>query len=237
MINNDLIPKRVISKIKQRANEVFAGEAKYIDTEIELEKEAYIKFQNIDYSEISLKEKNKILKHIKDMDTWDEKVSYIEDELVSIKEIKELCEIYKNSHEFNNVKNKAERKYRGEFFYQKEYIIEEMKRIDFIKSAESVKTILIDMEKIVGNSCYNDHIQNYSRWGEWESEGRMFRYPVSFYINGENYKRNIVDAKISSEDLMTGYYAFGANNLMIYKALYKILKYLEENHGLILPKK
>jgi hypothetical protein len=57
------------------------------------------------------------------------------------------------------------------------------------------------------------------------------------FFNGvTDYKTRNVAKDIPSEDLITGYYAFGANELSIYRALNKIVKHLVKNYGLKLPK-
>ncbi|WP_124552186.1 hypothetical protein [Methylophilus methylotrophus] len=53
---------------------------------------------------------------------------------------------------------------------------------------DPIKALLIELEKIVGNECYNGNIQNYGSWGELESEGRKFRYPVKFYTGSREKK-------------------------------------------------
>ena len=104
------------------------------------------------------------------------------------------------------------------------------------ENVENIKNIdKIEMENIVGNECYNKNIQNYESWGVLSFSGRSFRYPVQFRKDDAKYKTRSVNDTIPSEDLITGYYAFGANELGIYRALYKVLQHLEENHGLILP--
>ncbi|WP_294447360.1 hypothetical protein [uncultured Mailhella sp.] len=232
------IPKKVLDEIERRAKERWQNSwPERIECDISSEKEAYIEFYDINYSEISLKEKKEILNNVKNFESWSEKVYYIQDEIESIKEIREISKTYKNNKEFNIIKKNAVSSYKGSFFEQKEYILEKIKVMNIRKDVDPIKNILIDMEKIIGNSCYNANIQNYIRWGELESEGREFRYPVTFYINGEQEKRWSVSEKINAEDLLTGYYAFGANRLSVYNALYKILKYLEKNYGLSLPNK
>ncbi|MNF94364.1 hypothetical protein D3C84_770740 [compost metagenome] len=97
---------------------------------------------------------------------------------------------------------------------------------------DPIKELLTELEKIVGNECYNGNIQNYGSWGELESEGRQFRYPVKFYTDNDVQKRWTVSPDIPSEELITGYYAFGANELNIYRALYKVVLHLREKYGL-----
>lgn len=61
---------------------------------------------------------------------------------------------------------------------------------------------------------------------------------MSFQTRSEKSdKKWKVTPEISAKKLMSGHYAFGANQLSIYSALYKIIKYLEKEHGVILKDK
>lgn len=93
--------------------------------------------------------------------------------------------------------------------------------------------VLADLEYIVGNNCYNGNIQNHGPGGVYEGAGRDFRYPLSLAMSESLVvKRRSKATEIDFEALMSGYYAFGSNRLSIVDALDKVLKYLEENHGL-----
>ena len=92
------------------------------------------------------------------------------------------------------------------------------------------------MEAIIGEECYNDNIQNYSAWGVWEGEGRSFRYPVTVLRNGETEKRRSRFDDLQAEELITGHYRFGANELSIHRALVKIIDMLEADYGLKVPR-
>jgi hypothetical protein len=95
------------------------------------------------------------------------------------------------------------------------------------------KELLIKLESIIGSSCYNGNIQNWGPGGEWEGEGRDFRYPITFVnANGQKIKvRNPASITIKDTMLGTGHYAFGSNELHIMEALQSILDYLESEYG------
>lgn len=99
--------------------------------------------------------------------------------------------------------------------------------------SEKRKRLLLELEDIIGNECYNANIQNWGPHGVFEGEGREFRYPLTF-IDGQGHKlkRKVVDGSIPSEVAVTGYYAFGANQLQIIRALDKVVTYLEKYHNL-----
>jgi len=91
--------------------------------------------------------------------------------------------------------------------------------------------ILVELERIVGNQCYNGNIQNYGPGGVWEGEGRSFRYPLTFLVDGKKTK-HLSPIKTPPDVLLTGYYAFGANQLHVVRALDKVLVCLETKYGL-----
>ena len=91
----------------------------------------------------------------------------------------------------------------------------------------------LELESLVGNECYNANIQNWGPHGIFEGEGREFRYPITFINSeGKKVKRRNTDANIPAEMAITGYYAFGANQLQIIRALDKVVQYLERKHNL-----
>ncbi len=93
--------------------------------------------------------------------------------------------------------------------------------------------LLEQLEYIVGSECYNGNIQNRGPGGVFHGEGRSFRYPITL-INeaGDKQKFRYKVGDLSPEMLERCCYAFGANQLYIMNGLDKVLRYLEENHGL-----
>ncbi|RWC40547.1 MAG: hypothetical protein EOS28_23240 [Mesorhizobium sp.] len=93
--------------------------------------------------------------------------------------------------------------------------------------------LLADLEYLVGNNCYNGSIQNWGPGGTFEGEGRGFRYPLTVIgDNGGKIKRRYRADDVAPKQLITGYYAFGANQLQIVLALEEVLQHLEKNYGL-----
>ncbi|KYK46107.1 hypothetical protein A1D31_33485 [Bradyrhizobium liaoningense] len=92
--------------------------------------------------------------------------------------------------------------------------------------------LLMQLESIVGNECYNANIQNWGPGGRFEGNGREFRYPLT--VVGKDGKKTKLQPgeRLSTAVTTTGHYAFGANQLHIIKALDQVLSYLEENHQL-----
>jgi hypothetical protein len=93
--------------------------------------------------------------------------------------------------------------------------------------------LLLALEEIIGNECYNASIQNWGPGGVFEGEGREFRYPITFVDSaGNKLKSRSTDKSMSEAVAMTGYYAFGANELHIILGLVRVIEYLERNYGL-----
>lgn len=93
--------------------------------------------------------------------------------------------------------------------------------------------LLADLEYLIGGNCYNASIQNWGPGGVFEGEGRDFRYPLTL-VDNEGVKRKCrykAETETPSE-LITGYYAFGANQLQIMMAMDEVLRHLEQNYGL-----
>ena len=98
--------------------------------------------------------------------------------------------------------------------------------------SEKRKTLLLELENIIGNECYNQNIQNWGPNGVFEGEGREFRYPITFIgSDGNKIKRKSADNTIPASVAMTGYYAFGANQLQVVRALDKVLAHLEQQYS------
>jgi len=57
-----------------------------------------------------------------------------------------------------------------------------------MRISEDRKRLLLVLEDVIGNECYNAKIQNWGPHGVFEGEGREFRYPVTFI---EETKSNV----------------------------------------------
>ncbi len=100
------------------------------------------------------------------------------------------------------------------------------------------KILLIELEKIVGFQCYNGNIQNYGAYGEWEGEGREFRYPITF-TDDEGKPKKIrtyypfyLDDLLKNDVLLSGSYKFGANSLAIMSGINQSLEFLSKRYDI-----
>ncbi len=102
------------------------------------------------------------------------------------------------------------------------------------------RALLVEMESILANECYNASIENYGPGGVREAPGRAFRYPITFRdaIGAKTKVRSLAGYSHVSDDMVrSGYYAFGANQLDVMTGLEKILQFLERRCGLHLTDK
>lgn len=98
------------------------------------------------------------------------------------------------------------------------------------------RELLIAMESLLGNECYNASIQNYGPGGVREADGRSFRYPVMLRASDgakTKVREHRIPATASNEMVRSGYYQFGANQLDVMAGLERILEYLEKRHGFV----
>ena len=102
---------------------------------------------------------------------------------------------------------------------------------------KSRRQVLVRLESILGNACYNANIQNYGPGGIREAEGRSFRYPLTLRLSDGSKQKvssGTIPDSVSDDALRSGYYAFGANQLDVISALDRMLKYLEQHHDLVI---
>lgn len=103
------------------------------------------------------------------------------------------------------------------------------------KIPKARRELLVQLESILGNECYNASIQNYGPGGVRESDGRSFRYPLMVRLNDEEklkIRDSSVPENVSDSALRSGYYSFGANQLDVMSALERMLRHLEQHHCL-----
>jgi hypothetical protein len=102
-----------------------------------------------------------------------------------------------------------------------------------LKVSKKRAALLRQLESIIGRSCYNANIQNWGPGGVFEGEGRSFRYSITFTTtDGTKRKGSHWYDSLSPDEQMSGRYAFGANELMIVRALDDVVSYMEANFNL-----
>ena len=96
----------------------------------------------------------------------------------------------------------------------------------------ALKELMVDLENSIGNQCYNGNIQNYGSWGAWEGQGREFKYPLNYYTKETKHKQKYLSNDMNAEEIISAYYAFGANQLHIGKAVIKAIELIERRYDL-----
>lgn len=155
---------------------------------------------------------------------WDARLSSLKLELQAADEIEEMVSISDLSRaSISRILADAAAEYPVTYYgrrYEVERLIKEYEFSKFIDSKIAPKReLLVELEHIVALSCSN-----------YNSES--FRYPLTVTERGAEKKIRKIDSSVSTAQLYTGRYEFGANSLQIYSALDKITDYISERYGL-----
>ena len=231
-----MIPEEVLNEIIARAKNEWPDDRQMQKHCISEEKEGHARLQCIDFGDL-LELKDEFIESAREsFDAWNEVCDSVESELSAYRELLEFSAEGLSQAIIDEWKTQARKEHEGYYAGQLEFLENKVRKHVSIlatrQQIDPIKALLIELEQIVGNECYNGNIQNYGSWGELESEGRQFRYPVKFYTGSGESKKWTVSPDIASEELITGYYAFGANELNIYRALFKVVSHLREKYGL-----
>ena len=101
--------------------------------------------------------------------------------------------------------------------------------------SESTRRLLANLEDIIGHNFYNCTTKNFSGHDELD-DGRWIRYPVTIQYQGKPDKfRKLPASVFSNKEFLAARYVMGVNQLFIVQGLLEVLRYLEQNHGLVLP--
>lgn len=231
-----MIPDEVLSEIVARAKNEWPDNKEMQKYCISEEKEGYAKLQSIDFGDLANLKDEFIESARKSFDAWNEVCDSVESELSAYRDLLAFSAEGLSQEVIDEWKTQAREEHEGYYAGQLEFLEKKVQKHASIlatrQQIDPIKNLLIELEEIVGNECYNGNIQNYGSWGELESEGRQFRYPVKFYTGSGESKKWTVSSDVPSEELITGYYAFGANELNIYRALFKVVSHLRAKYGL-----
>lgn len=232
------VPPDILAEIKAAAKEEWPDDRDMQDYYIESGTKGYLAIAEMDFGGV-LPFKDQIIAWASEFnDEWEDRANFIEDEIDGFAALQERPEDVPPEI-FDELKRKAAAEH-DYFSSQRDEVQGGIARFRYVRDTrakiEPIRELLTRMEAIVGGECYNGNIQNYGSWGVWEGEGRSFRYPVTFLRNGENVRRRAGFGEFQPEELITGHYLFGANELSIYRALIKIIDMLEADYGLKVPR-
>ena len=229
------IPADVMSSIRKAAKEEWSEDEEmarhYIDTEVD----AYIALHKIEFG-TALAVKREILDSAAEAeDRWEYRLSVVESEVEAYQELQSDFDDAPDDL-VRDLKAEAAREYPGDYGTQRDHVTNGVSAYHYIEELKMrvgpIQNLLIKMEQIIGNECYNGKIQNYGPGGVWLGEGRSFRYPVTFLDGEDTMKRHTVPGDITPEVLMTGRYKFGSNELSVFRALVKIVEMIESDYGI-----
>lgn len=232
------VPADILALIKAAAKKEWPGDRDMQSYYIESETGGYVAIANTDFGP-ALPIKDQILEWANDYsELWEDRATFVADEVEAFSELqKRPADV--PAEIFEKLKRKAAIDHDW-YSLQHEEVNGGVQHFRYVRDMRAkigpIRDLLIRMESIIGDECYNDNIQNYSSWGVWEGEGRSFRYPVTVLRNGESEKRRTRFDDLQPEELVTGHYRFGANELSIYRALIKIIDMLEADYDLKIPR-
>lgn len=210
------VHESIIDEVRRAAKEAWPEDKEMQIYTVKEELDAYRSFLELDYSKVTQREKEYLIQKAEaDYERWEERLFFVQDELEAIADLKQLSIKHESCELYNEWLLEAQQEKENWFRGQLDFIQDKISTYEAIQRTRAeidpLKYILIDIENIIGSECYNGNIQNYGSWGELESEGRAFRYPVKFFNGESEFKRRVVPRDIPSEQLISGYYPFGAN--------------------------
>lgn len=237
--NFSAIPAEVLSEIREGAKTEWPDDSEMQDYYIDEEASGYLAVQSIEYGAALPVQTNILAEAMEFHDTWESRAGFVQEEVEAYSELQTLPPDDIPSDAFDGfVKSAAAEN--DSYSLQLDEVKRAIDGYRYIQrtreKVEPIRDLLVRMEDIIGQECYNANIQNYSSWGEWDGEGRSFRYPVTYIRKGEEEKRRARTADLEHEELVTGHYKFGANELSIYRALLKVVDMLEAEYGFQRPK-
>lgn len=232
------IPADILADIRKRAKVEWPNEREWQEDFIRDETSGYAAFHEADFGESTPAKDGILAAAMENFESWEERASHVGEEIEAFAKIAATAPEDIPADVLNDMKQTVAAE--GDWFSsQLENLRSAMDGYRYVRDIREkvgpIRDLLVRMEGIIGQECYNGNIQNYSSWGEWEGEGRSFRYPVTFIRNGTEEKRRASASDLAHEELVTGYYKFGANELSIYRALMRIIDMLEADYELEMP--
>ncbi|MGH6979480.1 MAG: hypothetical protein ACRED4_09345 [Brevundimonas sp.] len=228
-----------MAAIRRAAKSDWPGDAEMQRHIEEAETEAWAALQVLNFGSAS-PIREAILKEATGyMETWEDRLHFVRDEIEAFEELATLEPDDIPAEEFAAMRSRAEAA-NDWYALQLDDVRRDIARWRYVRDTRArvtpMRELLVRMEEILGSECYNANIQNYSNWGVWEGEGRSFRYPVTYLRAGGEEKRRSRTSDLAPDELITGHYRFGANEVGVMRALVRVIEMLRDDYGLVLPK-
>lgn len=232
------IPAEVMAGIRERAREEWPDDADMRNWTVKNEVDAFRTIADLDFGPAAAF-RDGILKEAEEYgESWEMRAGFVTEEVDAFAALAVMTPDDVPAAMLDGWKRDAAAEHDW-FQHQLEDVERHVARHRYIErtraTVEPIRDLLTAMERIIGSECYNGNIQNYGAGGVWEGEGRSFRYPASFVIGDRVQKRPGGTDEIAPEELITGHYRFGANELGIYRALVRVVEMLERDYGFVVP--
>ncbi len=232
------IPSDILTDIRKRAKVEWPDDREWQEDFVRDEAIGFVTFHSIDFAEAEPIKQVIVAEAMEFCESWEERASHAKDEIAAFAEIAATAPDDIPVEVLDEMKQSVAAE--GDWLtVQLDNLRSAIDGYRYVRNIREkvgpIRDLLVRMEGIIGQECYNGNIQNYSSWGEWEGEGRSFRYPVTFIRKGAEEKRRASSSDLAHEELVTGYYKFGANELSIYRALMRIIDMLEAEYGFAMP--
>ena len=232
------IPDDVLSAIRNAARTDWEGDLEMQRHVEQGEIEAWTALQSLSFGKAYAR-KDAILAEAADyLEAWEDRLHFVRDEIEAFEALETLEADDIPSEELAAMRARADAA-NDWYALRLDDVRQAMARWRYVRDTRArvapARELLVRMEEILGSECYNANIQNYSAWGVWEGEGRSFRYPVTYLRGGSEEKRRSSGDDLTPEELLTGHYRFGANQVGVMRALMRMIEMLRDEYGLALP--
>ncbi len=234
----NIVPVEVINDINIKADVIFEDDQvdekkEYIKSEMM----SYIKFVSFDtkYKGFPVI-KSELVEYYKETDCCYELWETVYKDIDSA--MKDFEAFYKHkddsiSHDLI-VKWKEEilEDYCGDLFNKLDERIYNYKKIlEIRREVSPYKSLLIELENILGNEFYNN-IQSYSSCDDHFLKKQGYRYPITIDDGEYVDKVKYISSLTNEENMINASYELGVNRLEIFRALLKMIKHLESKYEL-----
>lgn len=227
------VPKDILAAIRKYTEDYWDDDADMVQHTVDEEIAAYIALQAVEFGAAASVRQKIIDGAAEATESWQERLAIVEGEVAAFRELQQDFDQVPPAL-IRKLKAETAREHPADYGSQRDAVVSGVNTYLHTEEVKAqigpISELLVKMEQIIGNECYNSKIQNYGPGGVWQGEGRSFRYPVKFLDGDEVVKRwSVYD--IPPEVLITGRYQFGSNELSIFRALAKVVEMIEREYG------